>query len=1158
MQVAHAAVQTFDANTDLTVGSNYNVGTGSTPTSTTDILFDTGYPSAAGIFQFGTGATATSMSAQSLNDLNPNLITIGNNSSNATASNAILTLGNGAGQNNAASGASASDLIYIGGATSNMTIQATNLRNGQAIGNGTLAVALAQSGNFNVANSGATLTINSVISGAYNLTKTGAGTVTLNGTNSFSSLTIKAGTVHGGQVATPFGTGDITIGDSTGTSNATLIADSSFSNANIIIQANATAGTLSIVDAFNSVTANGSIALNNNLTLDMNRSANRFFTLSGTITGNKTITTSSNNNSSGAGVSITGSNASSFTGNVIVSGGLLGFNANSLGQNTAGGTISFNNTSTSTANAPGLVWLGVNTQDLSGRFQALSGNTTAILDLNGNDVTFSTTNGLAGASTTGFTKKNTSNGTLTLGTANSLSGTYTAATTGGTTLLKDANALQNATVSLLTGITTGGITFDSSVASHAFTFGGLTGAGNLSLLDNGSNAIALTVGGNSASPAAYSGVLSGAGASLTKTGTGNLTLTGVNTYTGATTISGGQITLNSTGRDASTSGYTVTNGTLFVDNSGTVTANRLGAVGLTLQSGTYSQTGKNATSNSTLETVGTLALGSGANAVTLTQATATTTSTTLIVSNVTRSNGATAFFRGSGSLGTQASGSTTSTLLTSTANPTDMIGGGGAYTSGTATNISIVPYLVGDTGATGSAGPTFVGYDVTNNSYRVLKSTEYLANFTGATATSNIRLSGVGTAVAITAGTYNSMLLNEASATGAVTYTANGTLTLNSGALFFAKSTGTAQNAILTGGLLQFAATDTAGASRKEGILSNFTGADVRIDTQISGSGGLTLATYANTTASTFTLNSTANNYTGTTAINGMLKLGQAGVIPDASGVYVGQGGTFNLNGNSETIDALSGTGTVDTAAATSAPTLTLGSGNGNGTFSGAINNSGASGATLSVSKSGNGTQALSGNNTYTGTTTVTSGTLLINGSTASGSAFSVSGGTLGGSGTIGGAVTVNSGGTLAPGNSPGILSTGNLSLSGIFAVDVNGTTVGTNYDQVNVTGTVDLVAGNTIAMNIGAFTPTTGTNFFLINNDGADAIVGSLNGYAQNAEFILAGQSWKIGYTGDSGTNSFTGGNDLVLQAVPEPATWALLAFSLTAVVVLRRRRIK
>jgi len=258
--------------------------------------------------------------------------------------------------------------------------------------------------------------------------------------------------------------------------------------------------------------------------------------------------------------------------------------------------------------------------------------------------------------------------------------------------------------------------------------------------------------------------------------------------------------------------------------------------------------------------------------------------------------------------------------------------------------------------------------------------------------------------------------------------------------------------------------------------------------------------------------------------------------------------------------------------------TLNTGGNNTSTAFAGVISGAG------NLQKSGTGVQTLSGANTYTGTTTVTAGTLVISSTGTINStsgvsigagefnyssstaltqsvSFSGTGGKLSGSGTINSAVSVTAGNTISPGsavssfNGPGILSTGALSLAGTLAVDINGTTVGTNYDQLNVTGTVTLVSGNSITMSLG-FSPIQGTNFFLINNDGSDSIVGLLNGYAQNAVFSLAGQSWEISYTGNSGTNSFTGGNDLVIQAVPEPATWALAAFSMTTVLVFRRRR--
>ena len=76
-------------------------------------------------------------------------------------------------------------------------------------------------------------------------------------------------------------------------------------------------------------------------------------------------------------------------------------------------------------------------------------------------------------------------------------------------------------------------------------FGGLTGTANITLVNNGGGAIALSVGNNS-SNSTCSGVLSdsGLGGSLTKVGNGTLTLSGANTYSGATTVSGGKLVLN--------------------------------------------------------------------------------------------------------------------------------------------------------------------------------------------------------------------------------------------------------------------------------------------------------------------------------------------------------------------------------------------------------------------------------------------------------------------------------------------------------------------------------------------------------------------------------------------------------------------------------------
>jgi autotransporter-associated beta strand protein len=64
------------------------------------------------------------------------------------------------------------------------------------------------------------------------------------------------------------------------------------------------------------------------------------------------------------------------------------------------------------------------------------------------------------------------------------------------------------------------------------------------LADTAGTAVALSVGGNNSSTA-YSGNLSGLG-SLTKVGTGTMTLSGANIYTGTTTVGGGTLMVNGT------------------------------------------------------------------------------------------------------------------------------------------------------------------------------------------------------------------------------------------------------------------------------------------------------------------------------------------------------------------------------------------------------------------------------------------------------------------------------------------------------------------------------------------------------------------------------------------------------------------------------------
>ena len=285
------------------------------------------------------------------------------------------------------------------------------------------------------------------------------------------------------------------------------------------------------------------------------------------------------------------------------------------------------------------------------------------------------------------------------------------------------------------------------------------------------------------------------------------------------------------------------------------------------------------------------------------------------------------------------------------------------------------------------------------------------------------------------------------------------------------------------------------------------------------------------TGSGTLTL-SGANSYTGaTTVAAGKLTLIGGNSIADTSAVTVASSATLALAGGNETIGSLAGAGNVALSYK-----LTTGGDNNSTTFSGVISSTNSSGLT----KAGVGTLTLSGANTYTGVTTVSAGTLALNGElSATGAVTVATGAILAGSGSIGtlgtsGAVTVQSGGTLAPGVSgPGTLTLNNgltVAAGGIMSAEMFGTTVGTGYDQIKVYGTVTL-AGATLSINLDGFTPTIGSSFTLIDNDGtSDAIVGTVKvggvSLADNARFVLGGQDFTISYTGGDG-------NDLVLRAV-------------------------
>ena len=226
-----------------------------------------------------------------------------------------------------------------------------------------------------------------------------------------------------------------------------------------------------------------------------------------------------------------------------------------------------------------------------------------------------------------------------------------------------------------------------------------------------------------------------------------------------------------------------------------------------------------------------------------------------------------------------------------------------------------------------------------------------------------------------------------------------------------------------------------------------------------------------------------------------------------------------------EGVPAILKTGTVDSIAGltaiTSVGSLTIGNGR-DFTTQGAFSNDGnltvEAGSTFTVPSS----------QTYTAT-----GTTTVNGSFHA-DAVTLSGGAeLVGRGDVVAPVTATAGTSIAPGNSPGILNVGDLDLQSgaMLAIEIGGPLVGTDYDQLNVTGTVTL-AGDLQVVLLNAYEPPSLQPFTIINNDGADAVIGNFDGLPEGSKVIVGPTEFFITYEGGDG-------NDVVLGAAPPIVNW-------------------
>ncbi len=603
-----------------------------------------------------------------------------------------------------------------------------------------------------------------------------------------------------------------------------------------------------------------------------------------------------------------------------------------------------------------------------------------------------------------------------------------------------------------------------------------------------------------------SAILAGAVA-VTKNTNNTVTLTGVNTISSTTTINAGTLVISGSGSAVSTTITVNLGGTLTLDNSSTAVASRLGdALALTLNGGNFNFLGNSAAAAS--ETTGALTLSSGHNVITVTPGAG--GSTTMTFASLSRTAGATALFRGT-NFGTTPAANVSTLMFT--AAPT-LTGAGGAANSNT---ISIIKGAYGDSSLSGT-GSDMVTYNVGNtNGLRLLNgsgfSGEYAANL--ATANANVKLTA-DTAAAAT--NTNSLILNGFGITNP-----GGATTIP------------IASASLAGNILINSATNIAGSNTTLGITSfelpilataNSTisatiGTATTGSISLSGSGNVTL--------------SAANAYTGTTFINNGTLTYSGSNILSSGGVTI-VGGTYDLNGNSDTIGALlinagiaqsgAGTltlgGTLTTIANSNRASIVngnlgLGANRDFNVADGGMDNDLVINAVISggfnITKlTGTGVMLLTANNTYTGTTSITTGILRLG---AAGDSTNTPLGTTAGGTTVSGASSALDLNGFTLGTSEA------LTLSGALA---NGALQNTSSTAVSYSGLITLGAASTIISNYGDINiSNTGT---ITGNTFGLTIGGSGNGTLSSIIGTTSGTLTKngLGMWTVSGSSTFTG----------------------------------
>jgi fibronectin-binding autotransporter adhesin len=723
-----------------------------------------------------------------------------------------------------------------------------------------------------------------------------------------------------------------------------------------------------------------------------------------------------------------------------------------------------------------------------------------------------------------------------------------------------------------------GVTVGTLDYNGAGNFGITVAAGTngLTFNNDGTNPLSASISNNS-----------------TSTGTTNAFI-----FTGTLTLAD-NLTISNTGGSTNTTGAVQINGTL--GGTGNLILNNV-STAITQASSVRFQTGVNTFIGTVLVRTGTISFNNSAsfgglasNTITLGEsgqgsaALITTTGGLTVPNNIVVASGSTGTLTLGGvststSTVTNYTGSVTlngDVNLTSANPPTGSVTFSGAISG----NGAITKVGAGVVTLSGSNANTYAGLTILNAGRIALAKTSGINAIGGNLVQNN------ATTITFTASTASDQIPNTASVTvnggifngsGINTGTANVTETIGS----LSMNSSTAQAAFNTGSVSVWTIS---------GVFSATGGALGTIVVGNSGSrltaDGLNLNDMTATPGNTIPTDNSFAVYGNTATRQSQLTIGASGLTLNNSVLNLRRGSAAGslgslliLNGDVTTIGASPSSIIEDTAGGTLGTrdislssvagdfirTFNVGSGGANLTVSVPITNGTATNG--GILKIGGGTLILSGVNTYTNTTTVTAGRLLVNGNSAAatGNVTVNSAGTLGGSGTVGGLTTVT--GTIAPGNAGigtlTIANQTNIDHSATFEWDIG---TGAPTSAMPSTGGSDLVgnqdllaitlltnsysANSTTTYRIvqnGALTldPNQGYSFTLVTSPGIAGAPGGIIDTTLAADFAA------YDAFADNFLSITTSGGNVYLNAIPVPEPSLLLGLGLMSCVALNRRR--